>query len=110
MVILVWCRVNTVPVKSNGRGALTKTGNHRIRYLLVRGSLVNAALQQPQTAKLQIWADGITRRRDKQIAVVALARKLTGILYAMWRDGTTFMEKRLVKYQDQSQTGLCLTV
>ena len=32
----------------------------------------------------------IAGRRGKQIAVVALARKLAGILYAMWRDGTEF--------------------
>ena len=29
-------------------------------------------------------------RRSSRVEVVALARKLAGILYAMWRDGTKF--------------------
>jgi len=32
-------------------------------------------------------------RRGTKAGIVALARKLAGILYAMWRDGTTY-EKR----------------
>jgi hypothetical protein len=32
----------------------------------------------------------IAARRGKARACVALARKLAGILYAMWRDGTGF--------------------
>jgi hypothetical protein len=28
------------------------------------------------------------------VAAVALARKLAGILFAMWRDGTTYQAKR----------------
>jgi hypothetical protein len=29
-------------------------------------------------------------RRGKRIAIVALARKLAGILYAIWRDGSVY--------------------
>ena len=32
-------------------------------------------------------------RRGTKVGIVALARKLAGILYAMWRDGTNH-EKR----------------
>jgi len=32
----------------------------------------------------------IAARRGRARACVALARKLAGILYAMWRDGTEF--------------------
>jgi hypothetical protein len=32
----------------------------------------------------------IAARRGKRIAVVALARRLSGILYAMWRDGSEY--------------------
>ena len=35
----------------------------------------------------------IAGRRGKRIAVVALARRLAGIVYAMWRDGAR-MERR----------------
>jgi hypothetical protein len=36
------------------------------------------------------WAERIAARRGKFIAVVALARKLAGILFALWRDETTY--------------------
>jgi hypothetical protein len=32
----------------------------------------------------------IAQRRGKATAVVALARKLAGIMFAVWRDGTEF--------------------
>ena len=41
-------------------------------------------------AALQGWAAQVEQRRGKYIAVVALARKLVGILYALWRDGSTY--------------------
>jgi hypothetical protein len=47
-------------------------------------------LRDPRTAALRRWATGIAARRGKKIAVVALARRLAGLLYAMLRDGTTY--------------------
>jgi len=38
----------------------------------------------------------IALRRGNKIATVALARRLAGILYAMWRDGSTFRAKPMV--------------
>jgi len=72
------------------RGRLTKTGNRRLRYLLVEAAWSLLRSKKADTAKLQKWTQAIAGRRGKQIAVVALARKLAGILYAMWRDGTEF--------------------
>jgi len=72
------------------RGRLTKTGNKRLRYLLVEAAWSLLRSKKSGTGKLQKWTQAITGRRGKQIAVVALARKLAGILYAMWRDGTDF--------------------
>ena len=34
-------------------------------------------------------------RRGKKIAVVALARRLAGILFAMWRDGVPYDARRI---------------
>ena len=36
----------------------------------------------------------IAARRGKKVAVVALARRLAGILYAMLRDGTRYEPRR----------------
>jgi transposase len=33
------------------------------------------------------WALGLAARRNRQVAVVALARKVLGILWAMWSKG-----------------------
>ena len=40
------------------------------------------------------WALEVSRRRGIRVAVVALARKLAGVLYAMWRDGTDYQPRR----------------
>ena len=72
------------------RGRITKAGNTRMRWLLVQAAVSILRLRQPQTDTLRSWATGIAARRGKKIAVVALARRLAGILYAMLRDGTTY--------------------
>src|SRR5262245_854165 len=46
--------------------------------------------RHPSTVALREWALGIAARRGRFIAVVALARRLAGILYAMLRDGTRY--------------------
>ncbi len=40
------------------------------------------------------WARRVAERRGRPVAAVALARKLAGILFALWRDGTTYQSKR----------------
>jgi hypothetical protein len=42
---------------------------------------------------LQLWAAEIARKRGARIATIALARKLAGILYALWRDGTKYEQR-----------------
>jgi hypothetical protein len=44
---------------------------------------------------LRAWADAITRRRGKKVAMVALARRLARILFAVWRDETEYQAKRV---------------
>ena len=47
----------------------------------------------PAAASLKAWADGIAQRRGRSIAAVALARRLAGMLYAMWRDGEDYARR-----------------
>ena len=77
------------------RGQLSKAGNARMRYLLVEAAWALLRWKQPGTEALRQWAERIAQRRGKRIAVVALARKLAGILYAIWRDGSQFDSSRL---------------
>lgn len=72
------------------RGRITKAGHRRLRALLVEAAWSLLRYERPETAALRAWALAIAARRGKRIAAVALARKLAGILYAMWRDGTDF--------------------
>jgi transposase len=78
------------------KGGITKAGNGRTRWLLVEaawGILLRS--RRPETAVLRTWAEKVAGRRGKSIAVVALARRLAGILYAMMRDGTEYTPTRL---------------
>jgi transposase len=72
------------------RGRISKTGNARMRYLLVEAAWRVLRSKDPAAAPLRTWADGIAQRRGRSIAAVALARRLAGILYAMWRDGKDY--------------------
>ena len=77
------------------RGHITKAGNSRVRSLLVEVSWSIFYSKKAEVQPLKEWATRIAERRGKRIAVVALARKLAGILYAMWRDGEEFDPARL---------------
>ena len=72
------------------RGAITKTGNTRLRWLLVEAAWSILRSRHARAEELRLWAQRIALRRGQRIAIVALARKLAGILFAMWRDETEF--------------------
>ena len=72
------------------RGAITKAGNTRMRWLLVQAAWGLWRDRHAASGPLRTWASAVATRRGKGIAVVALARRLAGILFALWRDGTTF--------------------
>jgi transposase len=75
------------------RGSITKTGNTRLRWLLVEAAWSIMRSRKAHTEELRQWAARIALRRGQRIAIVALARKLAGILFAMWRDQTEFDHK-----------------
>jgi transposase len=77
------------------RGRISKTGNARMRYLLVEAAWRQLRTTDPAAAALRAWAEGIAQRRGRSIAAVALPRRLAGILYAMWRDRTDYRAPRL---------------
>ena len=78
------------------RGHITKAGNSRLRWLLVEAAWrVATHKKRPETQALREWTERIARRRGQRVAVVALARKLSGILYAMWRDGSEYDPAKL---------------
>lgn len=73
------------------RGRVTKAGNLQMRNLLVQCAHSLLKCQKPETQWLWSWAQWLeTKNGNKQVAVVALARRLSGILWAMMRDGTQY--------------------
>jgi len=76
-------------------GRITKAGNARVRWLLVEAAWRILRSKHADTAAVRAWALGIAARRGKRIAAVALARRLVGILYAMWRDGVPYCAAKL---------------
>ena len=73
------------------RAGIAKAGPNRARYLLVEAAWALIRSNGTESLTLRQWASAIRERRGVKVAIVALARKLAGILYAMWRDATSFM-------------------
>ena len=74
------------------RGHITKRGDARMRWLLVETAWRILRSNNPALAPLKAWALQIAARRGKRIATVALARRVAGILYAMWRDDLPYTQ------------------
>jgi transposase len=70
-------------------GAISKAGNPYLRALLIQSAWCILRLAD-DADPLKAWAVALAERRGKRIAVVALARRLAGVLWAMWRDGTFY--------------------
>jgi transposase len=76
-------------------GRITKAGNTRVRWLLVEAGWSLLRSRSPDAAALRAWGLRIAARRGKRIAAVALARRLAGILFAMWRDGAAYEARKI---------------
>jgi transposase len=76
-------------------GHISKAGPPRARYLLVQVAWSVLRSTRASLAGLRRWGEGVAHRRGRRIAVVALARRLARLLYAMWRDGQAFDPQRL---------------
>jgi transposase len=72
------------------RGRITKTGDKRTRWLLVECAWGILRSHRASLEGLQRWTDRVGQRRGRTVAAVALARRLAGILYALWRDDVPF--------------------
>jgi transposase len=71
---------------------ITKAGPSELRRCLVQAAW--SAMMVRRTHPMLEWARQLAERRSRPVAAIALARKLAGILFAIWRDGTTYEAKR----------------
>src|SRR5215510_100118 len=72
------------------QGRITKGGPSELRSLVIQSSWTIWRSRSAAASRLRVWAHALAARRGRQVAVVALARRLTRILVAMWRDETDF--------------------
>lgn len=76
------------------QGRITKAGPVELRDLLVEAAWTVLTRPSAQNEPLRTWALGVAERRGRRRAVVALARKLARVMFAVWRDGTTYVPDR----------------
>lgn len=80
------------------RLSITKAGPTALRWVLVQAAwALRTRCRRVEAIPLQLWALRVEQRRGKRTATIALARKLAGILYAIWRDGTVYEGSRGAK-------------
>jgi transposase len=72
------------------KGSITKMGPSTPRYLLVQAAWTLWRMGRRRAPLLWHWVEQVAARRGRRIAVTALARRLSRILFALWRDSTEF--------------------
>jgi transposase len=79
------------------KGGITKAGPTRPRAALVQAAWTIWRTARGPAQALHAWVHRLAARRGKKVAVVALARRLARILFAMWRDGRDFEAARVTR-------------
>jgi transposase len=74
------------------RTSITKAGSTSVRRTLIQAAWA-AFFRRPNDPMVR-WAKQIAERRGKFIAIVALARKLAGVMFALWRDETSYQASK----------------
>jgi transposase len=74
---------------------ITKAGSTSMRRCLVQAawSSRRARGKHPMVD----WSLDVEKRRGKRVAAIALARKIAGILFALWRDGTLYQARHAAR-------------
>jgi transposase len=65
------------------KGRITKQGNRQARYALTMAA--KSLMRTKRSSALKTWALAIAERQGRKKAIVALARKLAGVLWSMWK-------------------------
>jgi transposase len=76
------------------RTSITKAGSSLVRRCLVQGAWAARHSHKRRPLPMVEWALEVEKRRGAKIATTALARKMAGILFALWRDNTTYIAHR----------------
>jgi transposase len=74
------------------RTGITKAGVRDLRSALIQGAW---SILRTKDDPMMKWATALAQRRNRFVAVTALARKLVGVLWAIWTHGTTYQSTTL---------------
>lgn len=77
------------------RTRLTRAGAPQVRWAL--GQAAWSLYIRRKTDPMVLWAKQIAERRGVQIAIMALARKLAHVLYALWKHETSYDPSRAAR-------------
>jgi transposase len=96
----VSCYLGLVPCEDSSSerrrlGRITKTGDSRVRWLLVEAGWRLLRSTGEEARPLRRWGLKVAARRGKSKAAVALARRLGVILWAMDRDQSDYQAGRV---------------
>ncbi len=72
------------------RTGITKAGSSHLRWTLIQAAWSARRCRGAGMDPICLWATKVEQRRGKKTAIVAMARKMAGVMYAMFRDGTTY--------------------
>jgi transposase len=73
-------------------GGITKRGNNYLRSMIIQGAWSVLRYVDKSDDNLSRWAKQVMARRGKQKAVVAVANKMTRIMWAMLNKKTNYIE------------------
>jgi transposase len=74
------------------RTGITKAGAVQVRVCLIQCAWLIRRFRKADP--MAVWAEQIAARRGTHVATTALARKLSGILFAIWRDNSLYEPAR----------------
>src|SRR5207237_1355211 len=85
-----------VPAESSSGGSdrkqlghITRHGNAMLRALLVQAAqafMNSTSVHDP----MWMWSRQMLLRRPRNVVAIAVARRISGVLFALWRDGTAY--------------------
>jgi len=78
------------------RTSITKAGSTKLRWTLIQAAWCARRCRGAMMDPMVRWSFEVEKRRGKRIAIVGLARKIAGILYALWRDGSSYNPSKLL--------------
>lgn len=73
-------------------GSITKHGNSYLRKMLVQSAW--SIMRMKKSDPLRDWAHAVAERRGQRVGIVALARRLAGVLWALWRKDRVYEPAR----------------